>query len=414
MNNGITTDTRFDVNAIRAQFPLLHQQIGKNPLVYFDNAATTQKPKSVIRALTEYYEGYNANIHRGAHYLADKATRIFESTREKARQYINAESPSQIIFTRGTTEGINLVASGLAQSLLKPGDEILITGMEHHSNIVPWQMACERTGAVLKVIPVLQDGTLDLGKAEQLLTERTKVFSLVYISNSLGTVNPAKELLAKAKSVGAITVLDAAQAVGHFSPDVQDLTCDFMVFSGHKMFGPTGIGILYGTTRALEDLPPYQGGGEMIKEVTFEKTTYNELPFKFEAGTPNIADGIALGAAFDFLQNLDRPAAANHEADLLEYGTQLLIDIPEVQMIGTAPDKVPVLSFVTTTAHPADIGTLLDQYGIAVRTGHHCCQPLMNRFEIPGTVRASLSLYNTREELDIFADRLRKVIRMLT
>lgn len=409
----VAEQVRFDVEAIRAQFPILHQNIGKNPLIYFDNAATTQKPQSVIDSLSDYYTGYNANIHRGAHYMADKATRIFESSREKIRQYINAESTEQIIFTRGTTEGINLVASGLAKNYLKPGDEILITGMEHHSNIVPWQMACERSGAVLKVIPVLQDGSLDLDSAHKLLTSKTKVLSMVYISNSLGTVNPAKDLIRKAKSVGAITVLDAAQAVGHFSPDVQDLDCDFMAFSSHKMFGPTGIGVLYGKREALENLPPYQGGGEMIKEVSFEKTTYNDLPFKFEAGTPNIADGIAFGAAIDFLNSLDRPAALAHEAELLEYGMALLTDIPEVRLIGTAPEKVAVLSFVSDLAHPSDIGTLLDQYGIAVRTGHHCCQPLMKRFEVPGTVRVSLSLYNTKEELDSFARHLKKVLQML-
>lgn len=408
------TELTFNAEAIRNQFPILHQSIGKNPLIYFDNAATTQKPLSVIQALTEYYEGYNSNIHRGAHYLADKATRIYESTREKARSYINADSTEEIIFTRGTTEGINLIANGLSYVHLRPGDEILITGMEHHSNIVPWQMACARSGAILKLIPVLEDGTLDLDQAEVLLNGRVKVFSMVYISNSLGTINPAKALISKAKSIGAITILDAAQAVGHFSPDVQDLDCDFMAFSGHKMFGPTGVGILYGKREALEALPPYQGGGEMIKEVTFDKTTYNELPFKFEAGTPNIADGIALGAAFDFLKSLHRESVATHEADLLQYGTELLMDMPDIQIIGTAPEKVSVLSFTSKVAHPSDIGTLLDQYGVAVRTGHHCCQPLMGRFGIPGTVRASLSLYNTREELDSFATHLRKVIQMLS
>ena len=405
---------RFDVEALRSQFPILHQQIGKNPLIYFDNAATTQKPQSVIDSLVEYYQGYNANIHRGAHFLADKATRVFESSREKVRQFINAESTDQVIFTKGTTDGINLVASGLAQNYLQKGDEILITGMEHHSNIVPWQMACERSGAGLKVIPVLDDGSLDLDAAEKLIGPKTKVLSMVYVSNSLGTINPAKDLIAKVKGFGALTLLDSAQAVGHFPPDVQELNCDFLTFSGHKMFGPTGIGILYGKRKELDNLPPYQGGGEMIKEVTFEKTTYNALPFKFEAGTPNIADGIALGAAIDFIKSLDREAVESHETELLEYGTSLLSDIPEIQLIGTAPKKVAVLSFVSTLAHPSDIGTLLDQYGIAVRTGHHCCQPLMKRFQIPGTVRASLSVYNTKEELDSFALHLRKVIQMLS
>jgi cysteine desulfurase / selenocysteine lyase len=408
-----TDQTKEMLYAIRNQFPILNQMVGKHPLVYFDNAATTQKPESVIQSLADYYRHYNANIHRGAHYLADKGTTAYESSRKKIQQFISAETAEQIIFTKGTTEGINLIAAGLAKGYLNAGDEILITGMEHHANIVPWQMACEQSGAVLKVIPVLDNGDLDLEAAEKLMSEKTRVFSMVYISNALGTINPAKELIAKATNLGAITVLDCAQAVGHFIINVQDLGMDFAVFSGHKMFGPTGIGILYGKKARLEALPPYQGGGEMIKEVTFEKTTYNELPFKFEAGTPNIADGIGLGFAVDFIQSLDRDIVEAHESELLTLATDIVSQTPGLRIIGQAAKKASVVSFVSDKAHPSDIGTLLDQYGIAVRTGHHCCQPLMNRFGIPGTVRISLSFYNTKEELEMFARNLNKVMSML-
>jgi len=408
-----TDQTKEMLYVIRNQFPILNQMVGKHPLVYFDNAATTQKPESVIQSLVDYYRNYNANIHRGAHYLADKGTTAYEASRKKIQQFISAETPEQVIFTKGTTEGINLIASGLAKSYLKAGDEILITGMEHHANIVPWQMACEQSGAVLKVIPVLDNGELDLEAAEKLMSEKTKVFSMVYISNALGTINPAKELIAKAARLGAITVLDCAQAVGHFVINVQELGMDFAVFSGHKMFGPTGIGILYGKKNRLEALPPYQGGGEMIKEVTFEKTTYNELPFRFEAGTPNIADGIGLGFAVDFIQSLDREMVEAHENELLTLATDIVSQTPGLRIIGQAAHKASVVSFVSDKAHPSDIGTLLDQYGIAVRTGHHCCQPLMSRFGVPGTVRVSLSFYNTKEELEIFARHLNKVMSML-
>ncbi len=408
-----TDQTKEMLYVIRNQFPILNQMVGKHPLVYFDNAATTQKPESVIQSLVDYYRNYNANIHRGAHYLADKGTTAYEASRKKIQQFISAETPEQVIFTKGTTEGINLIASGLAKSYLKAGDEILITGMEHHANIVPWQMACEQSGAVLKVIPVLDNGELDLEAAEKLMSEKTKVFSMVYISNALGTINPAKELIAKAARLGAITVLDCAQAVGHFVINVQELGMDFAVFSGHKMFGPTGIGILYGKKARLEALPPYQGGGEMIKEVTFEKTTYNELPFRFEAGTPNIADGIGLGFAVDFIQSLDREMVEAHENELLTLATDIVSQTPGLRIIGQAAHKASVVSFVSDKAHPSDIGTLLDQYGIAVRTGHHCCQPLMSRFGVPGTVRVSLSFYNTKEELEIFARHLNKVMSML-
>jgi len=408
----INTQT-LDLVSIRNDFPILNQKIGKYPLIYFDNGATTQKPLSVVESIEEYYKTYNANIHRGAHFLADKGTTAFEGSREKVRNFINAESKEQIIFTKGTTESINIVAAGLTKSFLKAGDEILITGMEHHANIVPWQMACEQSGAILKVIPVLENGELDVEMAEKLLTEKTKVLAFVHVSNSLGTINPAKELISKAKKFGAITLLDCAQAVGHFPVDVQDLGADFITFSGHKLFGPTGIGILYGKKNRLEALPPFQGGGEMIKEVTFEKTTYNELPFKFEAGTPNIADGIALGTAIDYIQSLDRQAVELHELELLELATNIIESKPGLRIIGTAAHKASVVSFVSDAAHPSDLGTLLDQFGVAVRTGHHCCQPLMRRFEIPGTVRISLSFYNTTEELEAFSTHLDRVLKML-
>jgi cysteine desulfurase/selenocysteine lyase len=404
----------FSLEKIREDFPILHQKVGKHPLLYFDNGATTQKPKSVIQSLVDYYEGYNANIHRGAHYLADKGTTAFENARKKVAEFIKAEAPEQVIFTRGTTESINMVASGLARTYLKPGDEILLTGMEHHANIVPWQMACAQSGAVIKVIPVLDSGELDLEAAEKLLSEKTKVLAMVYVSNALGTINPAQKLVAKAKRLGAITLLDCAQAVGHFPISAQELAADFLVFSGHKMFGPTGIGILYGKKEPLENLPPYQGGGEMIKEVSFEKTTYNELPFRLEAGTPNIADAIALGAAVDYMESLDREAIVQHEHALLEQATGIIAATPGLRLVGTAKEKASVVSFVSDRAHPSDIGTLLDQYGVAVRTGHHCCQPLMKRFEIPGTVRVSLSFYNSSEELDLFARHLNRVMEMLS
>lgn len=405
---------KLDIALLRSQFPILHQKVGKYDLIYFDNAATTQKPVAVIQSLVEYYQTYNANIHRGAHYLADKGTTAFEAARQKVRQFIHAGKPEEVIFTKGTTESINLVASGLAKGYLKPGDEILISGMEHHANIVPWQMACSQSGAVLKVIPVLDDGSLDLDQFYKLVSEKTKVLAFVYVSNAMGTINPAEEMIAYAKKFGALTLLDCAQAVGHFPIDVQSLNCDFAAFSGHKMFGPTGIGILYGKSAELENLPPYQGGGEMIKEVTFEQTTFNELPFKFEAGTPNIADGIALGEAVAFMQQLDRAGIEGHERLLLEKATSIIESFPELRIIGNASQKASVVSFVCENAHPSDIGTLLDQYGVAVRTGHHCCQPLMRRFQVPGTVRVSLSIYNTLEELDYFEQHLRKVLKLLS
>lgn len=404
----------FDASKIRNQFPILNQTIGKYPLVYLDNAATTQKPLSVIEKINDYYLRYNANIHRGAHFMANLGTAEYERSRRLIQQFIKAETPDQVIFTKGTTEGINLIASGLGKFWLKPGDEILISAMEHHANIVPWQMICEQTDATLKVIPILDSGELDLDAANKLFSDRTKVFSMVYVSNSLGTINPVHELVKSAQNVGAVTIVDCAQAVGHFPIDVQEIGADFIVFSGHKLFGPTGIGVLYGNREWLEKLPPYQGGGEMIKEVRFEKTTYNELPFKFEAGTPNIADGIGLGAAIEFLQNLDRKAIEEYEKGLLERTNSIFAEIPGIRFFGTAKHKASVVSFLINGTHPSDVGTLLDQFGIAVRTGHHCCQPLMNRFQIPGTVRVSLSFYNTFEEINFLGKSLLKVVKMLS
>lgn len=404
----------FDVDAIRADFPILHQNIGKYPLVYLDNAATTQKPTDVIHCISHYYQEFNANIHRGAHHLANRGTEAFEKVRKQVARFIGAESAEQVIFTKGTTEGINLVANGLALGYLKPGDEILISTMEHHANIVPWQLACQRSGAVLKVIPITDAGELDLDAAFRLLTEKVKVLSLVLVSNALGTINPVAPLFAKAKALGIITLVDAAQAVAHFPIQVQDLQTDFLVFSAHKLFGPTGTGVLYGKRELLEQLPPYQGGGEMIKEVTFEKTTWNEIPFKFEAGTPNIADVIGLGAALDYISQWDTLELQQWENHLLTIATAALAEIPGVQLVGTAKNKASVISFNLENQHPSDVGTLLDQFGIAVRTGHHCCQPLMKRFRIPGTVRASFSFYNTEEEVQNLAKHLHKVSKMLT
>jgi len=402
-----------DIQAIRKQFPILHQQVNGKPLVYLDNAATSQKPQSVINALTAYYEGYNANIHRGAHYLAAKATDIYEQTRHKIAQFLNAPSPDEIIFTRGTTEGINLVASTFGRKMIQKGDEIIISTMEHHSNIVPWQMLCEEKGAVLKVIPITDSGELILEEYEKLLSEKTKLVSIVHISNALGTINPVKEMIQKAHQFGAKVFVDGAQGAVHLDIDVQDLDCDFYAFSGHKVYAPTGIGALYGKRGILEAIPPYHGGGEMIKEVTFEKTTYNDLPFKFEAGTPNIADVIAFGTALDFVADLGKNNIAAHEQQLLEYGTQKIQEIEGLRIIGTAKHKASVISFVFDDIHHSDVGTLLDNQGIAVRTGHHCTQPLMKRLGLSGTTRASFAVYNTFEEVDAFIAGLQKVVKMM-
>lgn len=402
-----------DIQAIREQFPILGQSVHGKKLVYLDNAATSQKPISVINALIEYYTSYNANIHRGAHYLAAKATEIYEQAREKVAKFLNARSSEEIIFTRGTTEGINLVASTFGRKFIGEGDEIIISTMEHHSNIVPWQMLCEEKKAVLKVIPISENGEILLNEYEKLLSPRTKLVSVVHISNALGTINPIREMIQKAHSVGAKFLVDGAQGAVHLPIDVQDLDCDFYAFSGHKVYAPTGIGALYGKKEILEQIPPYHGGGEMIKEVTFEKTTYNELPFKFEAGTPNIADVIALGKALDFVNELGKENIAAHEQELLTYATEKIQKIEGIKIIGTALQKASVLSFVVAGVHHSDIGTILDTQGVAVRTGHHCTQPLMKRLGLEGTTRASFAVYNTFDEVDTFISALERAVKML-
>lgn len=401
-----------DIQQIRAQFPILQRQVNGKNLVYFDNAATGQKPQSVIDALTEYYQNTNANVHRGVHTLSNEATNQMEQVRRQLQSFLNAQHTHEIIFTRGTTESINLVANGFAQ-LLQPKDEILISQMEHHSNIVPWQMACERTGAKLKVIPINPMGELEMEIFESLLSEKTKLVAIAHISNTLGTINPIQEIIAKARRFGAAVLIDGAQATAHIQPNVQTLDCDFYCASAHKMYGPTGIGFLYGKEEWLNKLPPYQGGGEMIKEVRFEKTTYADLPFKFEAGTPNIADAIATGKALDFIHQVGIENIAKHENELLEYATAQLETIKGLKIFGTARHKTSVISFLVNKIHPFDMGTLLDKMGIAVRTGHHCTQPLMQFFDIPGTVRVSFAVYNTKEEVDYFIQSLKKAILML-
>jgi cysteine desulfurase/selenocysteine lyase len=403
----------FDVHAIRQAFPILDRMVKDKPLVYLDNAATSQKPLSVNNALTEYYTGYNANIHRGIHTLAEEATTAYEATRYEVKQFVGAATTEEIIFTRGTTESINLVAYTWGRKNINAGDEIIISGMEHHSNIVPWQIVCEEKHAILKVIPVTDNGELSLSTYKELLTTKTKLVSIVQVSNALGTVNPVKEMIGLAHNVGALVLIDGAQSAVHLDIDVQDLDCDFFAFSGHKVYGPTGVGVLYGKKAILENMPVFQGGGEMIKEVTFEHTTYNELPYKYEAGTPNIADTIALKAALEFINTIGKAEIRKHEADLLTYATEQLGKIPGLTIIGKAREKASLVSFIIKGVHPQDIGILLDNQGIAVRTGHHCCQPLMKRFDIPGTVRASFALYNTREEVDKLIAGLHKTIKML-
>jgi cysteine desulfurase / selenocysteine lyase len=402
-----------DVQAIREQFPVLQRMVKGKPLVYFDNAATAQKPKAVIAALTEYYEKYNANIHRGIHSLAEEATAAYESTRDTVQQFINAKHRDEIIFTRGVTESINLVAYTWARTNLKPGDEIIISGMEHHSNIVPWQIIAEITEAKLNVIPVDDHGELIMEEYHKLLSGKTKIVSVVHASNSLGTINPVKEIIDAAHKVGAIVMIDGAQSTVHLDIDVQALDCDFFAISSHKVYGPTGIGVLYGKRDILEAMPPFMGGGEMIKEVTFEKTTWNELPYKFEAGTPNIADTVAFKEALDFVSNVGKAATRKYEDELLQYATAQLESIEGVRMVGKAKHKVSVASFVVEGVHPQDLGILLDNQGVAVRTGHHCTQPLMNRFGIPGTTRASFAMYNTKEEIDVMIAALHKAIKLL-
>ena len=401
--------TSFDLQAVREQFPILASTVHGKPLVYLDNAATTQKPRSVIESVDQYYRSQNANVHRGVHYLSEVATFEYEKSRGKIKNFINAADNKEIIFTKGTTDSINLVAQSFGRAFISSGDEVIISAMEHHSNIVPWQMMCEERGAKLLVIPMNDNGELLIDEFDRLLSPKTKLVSVVFISNSLGTINPVSTIIDRAHQHGVPVMIDGAQAVAHTNVDVRALDCDFFAFSGHKLFAPTGVGVLYGKMDWLERMQPYQGGGDMILSVTFEKTTYNHLPYKFEAGTPNISGGIGLGAAIDFVQHIGLDAIAVHEQDLLEYGTNQLLQIDGLTMIGTARQKASIMSFTLDHAHPHDIGTILDREGIAIRTGHHCTQPVMLRFGIPATARASVSLYNTREELDILVRGIKKV-----
>ena len=403
----------FDVQKVRADFPILSQKVNGKPLVYFDNGATSQKPQVVIDAISKYYSEINANIHRGVHTLSQLATDAYEVSRNTIQNHLNAKHNHEIIFTSGTTFGINLVANGFA-SLLKAGDEVMVSALEHHSNIVPWQFLCERTGAKLVVIPMNEKGELILSEFDKLLSEKTKIVTVNHISNALGTVNPIEYIIKKAHGVGAAVLIDGAQATPHLRPDVQALDCDFYVFSGHKVCGPTGVGILYGKEEWLRKLPPYQGGGEMIAEVTFEKTTYADLPHKFEAGTPNIEGGIVLGTAIDYLNAIGFDNIAAYEQELLEYGTKRLQEIEGLTIYGTSENKASVISFNIEGIHPYDIGTIIDKLGIAVRTGHHCAQPIMSFFNIPGTIRASFAFYNTKEEIDIFVEAVKKAQMMLS
>jgi len=414
MIKSATIQDRLDVYAIRGQFPVLNREVKGKPLVYLDNAATSQKPQVVLDALLNYYTEYNANIHRGIHTLAEEATAAFEATRDTVKQFINAGSREQIIFTRGTTEGINLVAQTWGRQNIKAGDEILVSNMEHHSNIVPWYVLCQEKGAVLKVVPINEEGELIMDEFEKLLTEKTKIVSIVHASNALGTVNPVKEIIKAAHKKGAVVLIDGAQSSVHLDIDVQQLDCDFFAFSSHKVYGPTGVGVLYGKKDLLEAMPVYQGGGEMIKEVYFDKVIYNDLPYKFEAGTPNIADTVAFKAALDFTTRLGKDKIRKHEDELLRYATEQLEQVPGLKIIGKAREKVSVISFTIEKAHPQDLGILLDNRGIAVRTGHHCAQPLMDRFCIPGTTRASFAVYNTKEEVDELVLGLHKAIKILS
>ncbi|HEU4573385.1 MAG TPA: cysteine desulfurase [Chitinophagaceae bacterium] len=410
---GSTINAGLDIYAIRRQFPVLQREVKGKPLVYFDNAATTQKPQAVIDALVRYYTYYNANIHRGIHTLAEEATAAFEATRDAVQRFFHAGSREEIIFTRGATEGINLVAYTWGRKHVQKDDEIIISAMEHHSNIVPWQILCEEKGAILKVIPVNDAGELLLNEYHKLLTPRTKLVSVVHASNSLGSINPVEAIIEAAHKFGAVVLIDGAQSSVHLDIDVQGLDCDFFVCSAHKLYGPTGTGVLYGKKQWLQEMPVFHGGGEMIKEVTFAKTTYNDLPYKYEAGTPNIADVIAFKSALDFMQQAGKEAIRRHEDELLRYATEQLLEVPGLKIIGQAAKKVSVVSFVFDKFHPQDLGILLDNSGIAVRTGHHCTQPLMQRFGIPGTVRASFAVYNTKEEIDVLISGIRKAIKML-
>lgn len=413
MSNYSASDIQKIAAAARQDFPILQQTIGKNPLVYLDSAASSQKPNCVIDAMSAYYHSNNANVHRGAHTLGDRATADFEGARDKVQAFLNAKEREEIIWTKGTTEVMNLVAHGLG-SQLNQGDEIIVTRMEHHANIVPWQMLAERTGAIVRVLEITESGDLALEQLETLLNVQTKVLACTHVSNVLGTVNPVKEMIAKAKGFGAVTVIDGAQATPHFKVDVQNLDCDFYAFSSHKVFGPTGIGALYGKREKLETLPPYQGGGEMIERVSFEGTTYNKLPYKFEAGTPAIGEAVGLGAAIDYMESLDRAALEEHENNLMTHAASLVSEIEGMSIIGTAAQKVPVMSFKIEGLHPSDIGMLLDQQGIGIRTGHHCAMPLMDFYGLPGSARASFAFYNTHDEVDQLFNALKKIQRMFS
>ncbi len=413
MMHAETIEHKLDIEAVRAQFPVLNREVKGRKLVYFDNAATTQKPLAVINALVDYFKGYNANIHRGIHTLAEEATAAFEGTRDAVREFINAGSREEIIFTSGTTEGINLVAQTWGRQNIKAGDEIIISNMEHHSNIVPWYILAQEKGAVLRVIPINDEGELEMEAFEGLLNEKTKLVSIVHVSNALGTINPVKDIARKAHAAGAVVLVDGAQSTVHLDIDVQDMDCDFFVFSSHKLYGPTGIGALYGKKHLLESMPVYQGGGEMIKDVNFETITWNDLPYKFEAGTPNIADTIAFHTAMEFTASIGKEKIRRHENDLLAYASSQLETIEGLRIIGQAKNKISVISFVVEGVHPQDIGILLDNKGVAVRTGMHCAQPLMDRLCIRGTTRASFAMYNTRGEIDVMMEALHKAIKML-
>ena len=404
----------FDVERVRADFPILQQEVHGRPLVYLDSANTSQKPQSVLDALNDYYAHDNANIHRATHLLSERATRAYERSRTLLQHFINAPHSREVVLTKGCTESINLVAQSWGRTMLKPGDEVLVSWMEHHSNIVPWQLVCEQTGATLRVVPIDERGELRLDEFHRLLSNRTKLVAIIHVSNSLGTINPVEEIVEAAHRVGAVVLVDGAQAAPHLSVDVQALDADFYTFSGHKMCGPTGTGVLYGKTHLLERMPPYQGGGDMIASVTFEKTTYNTLPHKFEAGTPNIAGVVGFGAAVEYLNGLDRTAALAHEDDLLVYATERLTELPSVHVIGQARRKTSVLSFVMDGVHPHDIGTVLDNEGVAIRTGQHCAQPVMDRYGITATARASFAFYNTRNDVDALIAALHKAHQLLS
>ena len=403
----------YDINKIREDFPILGREVYKKPLVYLDNAATTQKPLMVLDAMRDEYLNVNANVHRGVHYLSQQATDLHEAAREKVRQFIHAHKTEEIVFTRGTTEAINLVASSFCESQMQPGDEVLVTEMEHHSNIVSWQLQAQKRGIIVKHIPITDDGLLCIEQLETLISERTKIVSVAHVSNVLGTVNPVEEIIRASHARNIPVLVDGAQAVSHIPVDVQRLDCDFYCFSGHKMYAPMGIGVLYGKEKWLNEMPPYQGGGEMIKNVTFEKTTYNELPFKFEAGTPSVGDVIGLKTAIEYSEGLGCDAIAAREQDLLQYGTEQLDTIEGLRIYGTAPHKSAIISFNINGLHPFDVGTLSDQMGIAVRTGHHCTQPVMTHYGIPGTIRASFAFYNTKEEIDRMVEAVKKAVGML-